>query len=167
MENHCVVSKLHSDFVLLCLLKVQTTTFDNNFTIMHIKPLRTGTAPPLVNGRRHDDPMFAFGKRRSASSAYASVFLRKPPDAAKSPRGCGHFRRFSEGKWRRKPRSRNCHLPTASIRALRMTSLSGAQQSVLPRRLNTVVFLWKTVRPDGQVRNMGCAPFTPASRVRT
>ena len=38
---------------------------------------------------------------------------------------------------------------------LRMTSLSGAQQSVLPRRLNTVVFLWKTVRPDGQVRNMG------------
>ena len=54
MENHCVVSKLHSDFVLFCLLKVRTTTFDYNFTIMHIKPLRTGTAPPLVNGRRHE-----------------------------------------------------------------------------------------------------------------
>ena len=47
MENHCVVSKLHSDFVLLCLLNVQTTTFDYNFTIMHSKSLRTGTAPPL------------------------------------------------------------------------------------------------------------------------
>jgi len=46
-------------------------------------------------------------------------------------------------------------------RRLRMTSLSGAQQSVLPRRLNTVVFLWKTVRPDGQVRNMGCRPLHP------
>ena len=46
-NNHCVVSKLHSDFVLFYLSKVRTTTFDFNFTIMHIKPFRTGTAPPL------------------------------------------------------------------------------------------------------------------------
>jgi len=47
MKNHCVQSKLHSDFVLFCLSKVRTTMFDFSFTIMHIKPLRTGTAPRL------------------------------------------------------------------------------------------------------------------------
>ncbi len=54
MKNHCVVSKLHSDFILFCLSKVRTTTFDYNFTIAHSKSLCTGSATPEEQLGRHE-----------------------------------------------------------------------------------------------------------------
>ena len=54
MKNHCVVSKLHSDFILFCLLQVRTTTFDYNFTIAHSKSLCTGSATRKEQFARHE-----------------------------------------------------------------------------------------------------------------
>ena len=96
MKNHCVKIKLHSDFLYY-------------FVFQKYKQLRL-----TIIIRLFISNFSVQAPRRACKWARHEILRRQAV--------CGHFRRFSEGKWRRKPRSRNCHLPKASIRALRMTS---------------------------------------------
>ena len=147
IQNHCVILILHSDFPYSYTFSwgdaVQTTSPAprrprNNSVVTMIQCLPSANCRSVAKQQTY---------RAQAAAGISDGFPKE------------------NGGVSREVGIATCQRQVFAL--LRMTSLSGAQQSVLPRRLNTVVFLWKTVRPEGQVRNMGCAPFTPASQVRT
>ena len=122
IQNHCVILILHSDFPY-------------SYTFSWVGAVQTTSPAP----RRPRNNSVVTMIHCLPSANYRCVAKQH---TYRAQAVCGHFRRFSEGKWRRKPRSRNCHLPTASIRALRMTMffLAGASPLHPAKQVRTQLF---------------------------